>query len=50
MLAYHLAYALAPVHLKRAADTGEAIDEGPSLVLNEPGMYVEDPDDGRRHR
>ncbi|HEX3004607.1 MAG TPA: hypothetical protein VHO27_10360, partial [Angustibacter sp.] len=49
VLAYHLAHALAPEHLKRAADTGEAVDEGPSLVLNEPGMYVEDPDDGRRH-
>ncbi|MGN6300085.1 MAG: uracil-xanthine permease family protein [Angustibacter sp.] len=50
VLAYHLAHALAPAHLKRAADTGEAVDEGPSLVLNEPGMYVEDPEDGRRHR
>jgi xanthine/uracil permease len=49
VLAYHLAHSLAPAHLRRAADTGGAIDEGPSLVLNEPGMYVEDPEDGRRH-
>ncbi len=47
VLAYHLAHALAPAHLRRAADTGEAI-EGPSLVLNEPGMYREDDTDGRR--
>ena len=40
--AYHLARALAPAHLK-------GIEDGPSLVLNEPGMYEQDPDDGR-HR
>ncbi len=40
--AYHLARALAPAHLK-------GIEGGPSLVLNEPGMYEQDPDDGR-HR
>jgi uracil-xanthine permease len=48
VVAYHMAHALAPAHLKTAADEGRAIDEGPSLVLNEPGMYVEDEDDGRR--
>ncbi|GAB3597129.1 solute carrier family 23 protein [Angustibacter peucedani] len=48
VLAYHLAHALAPAHLKAAADSGEAIEEGPSLVLNEPGMYREDDTDGRR--
>src|SRR6476660_1594416 len=35
ILAYHMAYALAPEHLKHAVDTGESIDVGPSLVLNE---------------
>jgi xanthine/uracil permease len=49
ILGYHLAHALAPEHLKEAADTGEAIDEGPSLVLNEPGMYREDDIEGHHH-
>ncbi|WP_426566907.1 uracil-xanthine permease family protein [Angustibacter sp. McL0619] len=49
ILAYHLAHALAPEHLREAADHGQSIDEGPSLVLNDPGMYVEGDDDGR-HR
>src|SRR4051794_38676741 len=50
IVAYHLAYALAPAHLKEAIDRREAVDEGPSLVLNEPGMYREDDVEGhRRH-
>ena len=40
--AYHLARVLAPAHLK-------GVDDGPSLVLNEPGIYEQQPDDGR-HR
>ncbi len=40
--AYHLARVLAPAHLK-------GVDDGPSLVLNEPGIYEQKPDDGR-HR
>ena len=39
---YHLARVLAPAHLK-------GVDDGPSLVLNEPGIYEQQPDDGR-HR
>ena len=46
--AYHLAHALAPAHLKNRSGGGAAVDEGPSLVLNEPGMYREDDTDGRR--
>jgi len=42
IVAYHLAHFLAPAHLREAADHGRAIDEGPSLVLNDPGMYTED--------
>ena len=38
--AYHLARVLAPAHLK-------SVDDGPSLVLNEPGIYEQKPDDGR---
>jgi uracil-xanthine permease len=49
IVAYHLAHFLAPAHLREAADHGRAIDEGPSLVLNDPGMYTEDEDNGR-HR
>ena len=40
--AYHLARVLAPAHLR-------GVDDGPSLVLNEPGIYEQKPDDGR-HR
>ena len=39
--AYHLARLLAPAHLRTGQD-------GPSLVLNEPGMYEQEPTDGRR--
>jgi xanthine/uracil permease len=46
--AYHLAHALAPAHLKNRSGGRAAVDEGPSLVLNEPGMYREDDTDGRR--
>lgn len=42
--AYHLAWALAPAHLREAPDT---VVEGPNLVLNEPGMYAQDDRDGR---
>jgi uracil-xanthine permease len=41
IVGYHLARVLAPPHLRGAED-------GPSLALNEPGMYQEPPlDDGR---
>ncbi len=40
---YHLAKAVAPPHLKNAADS-------PSLVLGEPGMYKQEPTDGQHGR
>ena len=41
IVGFHVARALAPAHLRGAED-------GPSLALNEPGMYQEPPvDDGR---
>ena len=39
--AYHLARALAPDHLRPVVDS-------PTIVVGEPGMYRQDPDDGRR--
>lgn len=38
--AYHLARAVAPEHLRPVVDS-------PSIVVGEPGMYRQDPDDGR---
>ncbi len=38
---YHVARAIAPAHLRDVTDS-------PSLVLGEPGMYEQEPTDGRR--
>ena len=43
IVGYHLARVLAPQHLRDAAD-------GPALVVNEPGMYTQEDDDGRTDR
>lgn len=41
IVGFHIARVLAPAHLREAAD-------GTSLLVGEPGMYVQSDDDGRR--